>query len=108
MRGPFTPPCTEPAPVPVGAQRKARAEGAEVSGEALCVLGRGVKGCVRRSGASWWGRGDHGGVLAMQNPAPGKLAALRGCASGFLGLCYFFCLAMTPAGGGRNAKYLQL
>lgn len=105
---PFMPPGAEPSPVPVGPQRKARAEGAEVSGEALWVLGRGAKGCARRSGASWWGRGDHSGVLAMQSLASEKLAALRGHVSDSLGLCYFFCLAVTPAGGGGNANYLQL
>ena len=93
---------------PAGARHKARAEGAKVSREALWVLGRGVKGCAGRSGASWWGRGGHGGVSAMQNLASEKLAALRGQVSGSLGLCYFFCFAVTPAGGGGNANYLQL
>lgn len=46
MTGPTLslPLCTEPSPVPTGAQCKAQAEGSKVSGEALWVLGMGVKG----------------------------------------------------------------
>lgn len=74
---------------------------------------------VGSSGKGWkaaWGGAWHlvraevaaGGVSVTQSLASEQLAVLWGRVRMCPGLRYFFCLAVTPAGGGEDEKCLQL
>lgn len=74
---------------------------------------------VGSSGKGWkaaWGGAWHlvraevaaGGVSVTQSLASERLAVLWGWVRMCPGLRYFFCLAVTPAGGGEDEKCLQL
>lgn len=70
---PSPPPCIDQAHVPMGARaqhrsRKARAEGADVSGAARRAFGQGVEGCLRGSMASGQGRGGCGRCFSDAEP----------------------------------------
>lgn len=85
--------CTKPSPAPTGAQCKAQAEGSKVSGEALEVLGKGVKGCMRRGCGSSWGRSCPLWHFIDAEPGVSEAGSTPGTHERF---SHTFCLAMTP------------